>query len=209
MSRGGRPGRSYGAAVLVAGLVALVASSGVAAGTAASSCPSRALTTPFLPWGDRDLYFLATDGSMESTASWALTGGAKRVAGNETFYVNSPLDRNSLYLPYGSSARTASMCVTIHSPTLRLFVRNTGSAASALKVEVLFTDRFGFRRSVAVAALTGSSSWKPSPAVLFLNLIAPLLGAGETTWVSFRFSPMGWGGSWQIDDLYVDPLKMG
>jgi hypothetical protein len=26
--------------------------------------------------------------------------------------------------------------------------------------------------------------------------------------VAFRFTPIGLGAKWQIDDLYVDPLKM-
>ena len=35
-----------------------------------------------------------------------------------------------------------------------------------------------------------------------------LLNDGRVT-VSFRFQPIGLGAKWQIDDLYVDPLKMG
>lgn len=209
MLRGANTGRSYAAAILAVCLVALVAASGIGAGTAASSCPSSVLTRPFLPWYDQRQYFLAPDGSMESTAAWALSGGASRIAGNETFYVNSVADKNSLYLPPGSAARTAAMCVTIFSPSLRLFVRNTGSLLSALKVEVIFTDKYGNQRSAPVALLTGGSSWKLSPRILFANFIAPLLAGGETTSVSFRFSPIGVGGKWQIDDLYIDPLKMG
>jgi hypothetical protein len=209
MVRGANTGRSYAAAVIAVGVVALVAAGGIAAGTAGASCPPSSLTKPFLPWNDQRQYFLGPDGSMESTAAWALSGGAGRIEGNETFYVNSSADRSSLALPSGSSARTASMCVTIFSPSLRLFVRNTGSPASALRIEVLFRDRFGVNRAATVAMLAGGSQWKLSPKVFFINYIAPLLAGGETTWVSFRFSPTGFGGKWQIDDLYVDPLKMG
>jgi len=207
MSRA-RAGRRY-AAVLTVGLVALVLASGVAAGTTVPPCPSNTLTQPFLPWGDPGLYFLGPDGSEESTATWSLSGGAARVSGNEPYYVNSSSDRRSLYLPSGSSAETAATCVTIHDPTLRLFVRNTGSFMSALKVEVIYTDMFGNERSAQVALLVGGSSWQPSLPMLFLQCIAPTVGVDDQTWVSFRFTPVGWGGNWQIDDLYVDPLKMG
>jgi hypothetical protein len=194
-------------AAVVAALVAAIAASGVAAGTAVPPCPSRTLTQPFLPWGDRDPYFLAPEGSMESTYSWSLENGARRVPGNEPFYVNSSADRFSLALPYGSSAQTAPMCVTIFNPTMRFFARNSGSASSSLKVEVLYMGRDGIQRTATVGTITGGLSWTPSPALSFLRYTAPAVGGGGQTWVSFRFRPTGWGGNWQIDDLYVDPLK--
>ena len=51
------------------------------------------------------------------------------------------------------------------------------------------------------------------PRARMLRLEAPqdalhLLNDGRVT-VSFRFQPIGLGAKWQIDDLYVDPLKMG
>ena len=59
-----------------------------------------------------------------------------------------------------------------------------------------------------VGANTGGSSWAPSlPAIALLNVLG-LLNDGRVT-VSFRFQPVGLGAKWQIDDLYVDPLKMG
>ena len=40
-----------------------------------------------------------------------------------------------------------------------------------------------------------------------LNATALLNGGKEN--VKFRFRPAGLGAKWQIDDVYVDPLKMG
>jgi hypothetical protein len=34
--------------------------------------------------------------------------------------------------------------------------------------------------------------------------LLPLL-PGSNTAVAFKFTPVGLGGSWQIDDVYVDP----
>jgi hypothetical protein len=39
------------------------------------------------------------------------------------------------------------------------------------------------------------------------NLL-PLL-PGELTPVRFRFTPVGLGAAWQIDDVYVDPFRAG
>jgi hypothetical protein len=39
------------------------------------------------------------------------------------------------------------------------------------------------------------------------NLL-PLL-PGDHTPVAFRFTPVGLGGDWRIDDLYVDPYRRG
>ena len=199
-------GRSFAAAVSL-GLLALVVAGGVAAGTTVPPCPAQTLTTPFAPWGDSDLYFLAPDGSMESTLSWTLSDGAKRVTGNEPWYVNSASDRNSLSLGGGGSAQTASVCVTTHTPALRMFVRNTGLSSAALRVELLYTDKYGYQRTATVTYLTAGSSWMPGPAVMFLRYIAPLVRNDGQTSVSFRFKADGRGGNWQIDDLFVDPLK--
>lgn len=205
MTRHASVGRAL--AVAAAALVAAIAASGVAAGTVVPPCPSRTLTQPFLPWGDRDPYFLAPEGSMESTSSWTLENGARRVVGNESFYVNSPADRFSLALPMGSAAQTAPMCVTVFNPTMRFFARNSGSPSSALKVEVIYTSRDGSQRTATAGYVTGSGSWMPSPALFFLRYTAPAINGNGQTWASFRFRPIGWGGNWQIDDLYVDPLK--
>jgi len=43
--------------------------------------------------------------------------------------------------------------------------------------------------------------------VLFLQNIVPLLGGNGQTWVTFSFAPVGSGGSWRVDDFYVDPIK--
>ena len=40
------------------------------------------------------------------------------------------------------------------------------------------------------------------------NLTSVLNANGEAA-VAFRFTPIGLGARWQIDDVYVDPLKNG
>ena len=94
----------------------------------------------------------------------------------------------------------------IGDPTLRLFGRNTGSLLSTLKVEVLYEDSTGNVRSLVIGLLAGTGSWQPTlPLPVVANLL-PLL-PNQNTAVAFRFTPQGIGGSWRIDDVYVDPWR--
>jgi hypothetical protein len=114
-----------------AAIVALALLAAVAAGSASSAaaavppapCSAQKILRPFLPWADPSLYFLAPEGSMESFATWSLSN-ASPVFDNEPFRVNSPFDRRSLSIGSSGSATTAPICVTVLSPTLRLFLRN-------------------------------------------------------------------------------------
>jgi hypothetical protein len=131
-----------------------------------------------------------------------LTGGARLVAGNESFSVNSSSDRSSLSLPAGSSATSPATCITLLHPTLRFFALNSGAPTSVLTVDAI-VKLAGIRVSLPVGLLLGGSSWQPTLPLPFLtNLLAPLSGT-----VSFRFAPLGPGGGWRIDDVYLDPYK--
>ena len=50
----------------------------------------------------------------------------------------------------------------------------------------------------------GGSSWHPTAPMPLIANILPL-SASDKTPVRFRFSPLL--GSWQIDDVYVDPFR--
>jgi hypothetical protein len=176
----------------------------------AQSCAGRTYSQPFLRWLDPFRYVLAPRGNFESgTSGWTLKGGAAIVSGNEPFYASGPGTR-SLYLPAGSSATTPAMCVGILHPTVRYFAKNRGTILlSSLTVEVLFEDPLTRNvRALPVGVHTGGSSWHPSlPAVVLLDLLAPVLGKDGELAVAFRFRPVGLGARWQIDDVYVDPLR--
>ncbi len=172
----------------------------------AENCAPEELSQPFLPWADSDQYTLAPDGGFEDGgSSWSLEDGAAVVSGNETFYVRDASDTRSLRLPAGSSATSDVLCVGIEHPTIRLFVRNTGSAFSALKVKVHFVDARGNAHSLPIGLVTGDSGWEPTRpiAIRVNNLVDP----GEYTPVTFEFTPVGSGGNWRIDDFYIDPYR--
>lgn len=199
----------------IAVLVAALAAFGGAAGTAdaqllGGACGDRELSRPFLRWLDPMQYSLVGDGGFEAGArGWTLKGGAKVVSGNEPWKASGPGSR-SLYLPGGSYAMTPPVCVETLDPTVRYFARNRGIVAlSSLRVDAVLLDGSG-RPVLALPAgiHTGLGSWHPSlPGVALLNLTGVLSG-GKTS-VAFRFRPIGLGAKWQIDDVFVDPLKMG
>lgn len=194
--------RLFLAAAIVA--VALVPAQ---AGAAASTCGVRALSQPFLPWLDSRHYFLLPGGDLESTTGWTFSGGARLVAGNEPFYAHRATDKSSLLLPSGARARSAATCVDSDEPSMRFFVRNTGSPLALLAVEArIRTTVLGVttETSLPLGTVLGTQqAWRPSMSVLFELSVNQVLGG--TTTVDFRFTALG--GSWQVDDVYVDPFK--
>ena len=192
---------------LIIGLVTATAAPADAA--LLNGCPDQAMSRPFLRWLDPISYTLAPNGGFESGAQgWQLRGGATVASGNESFNL-SGAGRYSLYLPSGSTATSPAMCVETLDVFARYVAKNRGLIAlSSLKVDAIVKDSAGHTFTLPAGVNTGGSSWAPSlPAVALLDVLG-LLNDGRVT-VSFRFQPIGLGAKWQIDDLYVDPLKMG
>jgi hypothetical protein len=174
-----------------------------------SPCPSQPLTQPFQPWLDGARYTLVPNGGFESgTSGWNVTADALLTGENESFNVRAAADAASLALSSGASAVSSSVCIGTLSTKLRFFARNTGAAASILKVDVLYTDALGLHWDVPIGVLVAGPEWRPTPPLpLVANITAlPLLSNGSTE-VAFRFTVEGSGGAWQVDDIYVDPYK--
>ena len=188
---------------VIALLSALAALSSAPGAVAAGGCPGS-LTTPFLPWGDANQYWLAPGGNFESNSTWALSGGSTVGSGNETFYVNSKNDTHSLSIPAGGSATTPSVCVTLVSPLMR-FVAKGGNSTSPLNVEVIATTLSGITQ-VKIESIAAHSTWALTPQIYLLANLLALANPDGTTSVKFRFSSPGTA-TWQIDDVYVDPWK--
>jgi len=163
---------------------------------------------PFARWGDSASYMLVRDGTFEGGASgWSLSGGAKVVAGNEPFFLSgNQLDSHSLLLPAGSSAYSGTVCFALGDWHLRLLMRNVGSVTGGLRVQVIVPSLVGGLLSVLDGGtVKGSGAWSPSPRVaLALSNVTSLLG---TRAVAFRFTPVGAGAAYQLDDVYLDPWK--
>src|ERR671931_1099742 len=190
-----------GLALVAVLFAALAAATGSSAATGASSCNYGPASHPFASWGDVASYTLVPGGSFESGApGWTLSGGARVLSGNESYYANSRYDSHSLALPAGSSATTAPFCVSLNRPTIRVFVANGGSSSSKLRVKVVFRGLSGILGVLDGGTVSAGSAWNASP-IMLATLNAPL----GTKSAQFVFTPADSSGAWRIDDLYVDP----
>jgi hypothetical protein len=168
----------------------------------ATDCQDSALTQPFTSWGDKSQYKLV--GSFEDgTDGWKLTGGARVVSGNESHHVNGDDDASSLLLPAGSSATTPPVCVGLNEPTLRFFTRKNSGLLSTMAVTVSVQTSLGIWLTLPIGVDLGGS-WHPSLKMLVVANLLPLLPPDRTA-VKFSFAPL-LGGSWQVDDVFVDPF---
>jgi hypothetical protein len=178
--------------------------------TTAVNCGTPAESQVFLSWGDPAEYFLAPDGNFtDAAAGWSLSGGAGTVAGGDGYSLGgNAASTQSLALPDGSSATSPTVCVGIGEPTVRFAAENSGSATSSLLVSATVETTLGLDLTVPVGDITASGSWSPTPILPVVESLLPLL-PGNMTPISFTFAPLGRGGNWQIDDLYVDPWTRG
>lgn len=186
------------AAASTLAVAAAPASAGLVVGSA-SNCGPQPVSKPFTPWLDYADYTRMPGGDFESGAEgWELSGGAEVVEGGSG-------GASSLRLPAGSSATSPAICAGIEHPTSRFFVKRTSGGLGALhdlRVDVLYEDAGGTVQSQPIATVPGSSSWQPS---LPLPTVVNNLALTDQTPIAFRYTPQG--GSWAIDDVWVDPWR--
>jgi hypothetical protein len=188
------------AGLVAAGAFAAPAHAGILT-TSATDCNDGALTQPFARYGD-DAKYKNVGTFEDGTAGWTLTGGAKVVSGNETAHVSGPGDAHSLSLPAGSTATTPPVCVGLAEPTLRFFAKRDSGLLSSVVVTVHVQTSLGVWVTLPLGVDLGGA-WHPSGKMLILANLLPLLPPDRTA-VKFTFAPLL--GSYQIDDVYVDPL---
>jgi hypothetical protein len=195
--------RAAGAAFTVAAISAAVsapAQAGVLT-KSATDCGDPAISQAYKPWSDPSSYKLVDD--FESGADgWTLSGGAKVVAGDATPKIGAAGERYSLALPAGSVAVSPPVCVGLNEPTLRAFARKNSGLLSTMSVWVDVQTSLNVWVTLPIGVDLGGG-WHPTLPMLVVANLLPLLPPDQTA-VRFRFAPL-LGGSWQIDDVYVDP----
>jgi hypothetical protein len=166
------------------------------------ACPAPT-TQAFARWSDPAHYALAPDGGFEAGGSgWTFTGGARVGGGNESFFLRGRGDARSLVMPAGSTATTPPMCIGLGSSKMRFVV--AGAAGSAVKVQIVYRGVVSSVLGILDGGVVRTSGgWSPSPAISMLGGVAPLL----TQSVQFRL--VATAGSPQVDDVYLDPWKLG
>ena len=193
------------AAVALGALAALPATAAAVVVERAPSCDPQPTTKAFSMFGDQRDYVLAPGGSFESGApGWQLSR-ASVVSGNESYYVGGRSHSKALKIDGGGYATSPEICVGLEHPTIRLFTRNNRLLLSAMSVEVIVHTSLGLKVPVPIGLVLPHNPWKPTPSYLVVANLLPLLPDNYTP-VAFRFRAIG-GGSWWIDDFYVDPTR--
>jgi hypothetical protein len=195
------------AAVSVVAVLSIPAAS--AALPKLSLLPSCGATShPFTPWGDTSSYCSFPNLGFESgSAGWTLSGNASVVATNEPWHV-SGAGMHSLQLGPGASALSSPLPVSLLDPYLRFFARSAGANGS-LHVQVYFRGLTGNLTGLlnfGSLSAGGYASWQPTQKVLSA-LALPLL----TSTAQVQLTSQAKSGSWQVDDVYLDPriAKLG
>jgi hypothetical protein len=194
-----------GVAIIAAASHASQAKAGLL-GTGGGSYCDPSATQAFAPFGDSSYYARLYNGDFENgSLGWAFSGGARVVSGNEPYYLSGDRsDHNSLFLPAGSSAYSGTVCFALGDWHLRFMAKRL-SSSGGLHVQVVVPSLLGLLTVLDGGTVNGSGSWAPSPRMeLLLCNVTSLLG---TKAVAFRFTPVGSGASYQIDDVYLDPWK--
>jgi hypothetical protein len=194
------------AAMVSAAGLSVPAASAAVTNLVLPSCGAQSY--PFKPWSDPDAYCKFPNLGFESgTTGWTLTGKASIASANEPWHV-SGAGTHALQLGPGATALSSRLPVSLIDPWIRAFTRSVGANGS-LRVQVLFHGLTGNLTGVLnVGSLSpGSySSWQPTQRVLS-TLALPLL----TTSAQVQFTSTATSGSWQVDDVYLDPCasKLG
>lgn len=178
-------------------------------GVAVASCPSPGVSTPFSHWGDTNNYFLVPGGSFEGTSDnlgWSLSN-ASLTPGNEPFDINGSADGQSLTINPGGSATSPYFCIDNTMSNLR-FLAQEATAGSDLQVLFLVRKRWHVI-ATPVGDLTGDgspASWAPTDP---MTLPTGGIPDGWSVMAALEFVAPQSAGSWQIDDVLVDPYRSG
>jgi hypothetical protein len=194
-------------ATTVAAMALLAPAGSASAGILSQSagpCPTYSSSAVFSHWLDPMKYTLAPGGDFESSTGLTFTGGARIVAGNESSYVHSSGDRNSVLIPRGGTVTTGPICVGADKPTVRFFAKRPSFALLPLMtVEGVYTTKSGGTASLPLVGLPlAGGGWSLQLPMVSLGSVLEL---GDTTMMRFRIRAVS--GDWQVDDFYVDPWR--
>ena len=194
-------------ALVAAAFCAPAAQAGLISGLVGIVLPTcGSPSQPFAQWNDKNNYYAVPNNGLESgSGGWSLSGGAYVGSGNETYYVGGYGSR-SLVLPPGASGYSPSACINLTDPHVRAFAKSNG-ANGPLRMQVIFygiTGNLLGLFNVGDQYPAGFTSWQPTTEVP--SILALPLG---TSYFRVKFTSLASSGTWQVDDLYVDPWAIG
>lgn len=193
----------------VSAAFALASAGALASASAAdAACAQQTTTKAFAAYGDNADYVLAPGGSFESTsAKWSLTGSTL-VSGSAPFAAAAKTDRTSLSIPGAGLAASPAFCVGQEHPTFRFLARKTSGTWAQLLVKIRWTDSTGRSNDTVVGSLDGSryASWAPSPPIVLAQTL-PIWNRSQSFNAKIVLDPEDAGGTWQVDNVYIDPFR--
>jgi hypothetical protein len=174
-----------------------------------ATCEAPLIEQPFLSFKDSRDYVLAPGGAFEdgSLDGWSVEGGGI-TPGNEPFNLRGTTDGYSLSLPAGASATSPTMCVDLHWPTMRFVAKQADEKDAELEVEVLYPEAEAKKATWHEAKKLKAKwkdGWRPTDDVKLSPDRGGKFAGGRP--VALRFTNTSDHGSWQIDNVYVDPKR--
>lgn len=181
----------------------------VSASAAQAACAPQTTTKAFASYGDNADYVLAPGGNFEAgSAKWTLTSSSLS-SSTAPLAANAKTDRSSLTVAGKGLAVSPAFCVGIEHPNFRLQARQVNGTWAQLTVKLLWRQSStGKENTTVVGSFTGGSfaKWTPTPSMKLAETL-PLTGPGQTISAKIVLDPEDYGGSWQVDNVYVDPYR--
>ena len=175
-------------------------------GTALAACPSPSVSTPFSQFGDTNTYFLVPGGNFDGSAGGWNLNNASVTPGGDPANISGASNQDALTINAGGSAQSPFFCGDNTMPSLRFFA-NEVTKGSDLRVYAV-VNWGSWTGTYPISDLVDGSlgsGWSPGSPISVNNSLAP----GQTIQVALKFSVPQWSGAWQIDDVFVDPFRMG
>jgi hypothetical protein len=194
--------RATAAVAALAGALALtVAPAGAA--QASTQCGLRTTTIALALFGDPHSYFPIDGGTFESAdlSPFDVVGAPSVVQENEPWQVLGSTDTRSLALPPGAALR-ATFCVGLGEDSMRLFTKSPGLPGGSLTIRTTVATGYGSSATTSTTIRREEAGWSLSPRLPLPSLLT--LDGRRYVTVSFKNTGSG---SWQLDDLLVDPWR--
>lgn len=172
---------------------------------AAQACGSQDLRQPLLTLGDAGWYLPVDNADFEDgDDDWKLSK-ASLVQGNEPWKVLGAKHAAALRLNAGGTALSDEVCVTVDHTHSRFFARALTTTGS-LRVDVLW-DNEGKDQQATVLTLSAAQfkAWAASPVTPMAAAVKSLYEDEEDELVALKFTAVS--GTWEIDDVLVDPYR--
>ena len=189
--------RAVAAATIITG-VAVMGVTGTA--MAAGECGARSTTAAFARWGDSNQYFVADGGTFElGSTPWVTWGSARTTPNQSPFAMTGLGHTRSMRLPAYSGAGTPPICVFHNEESVR-FSYKAPYVGATLEVYIEVSNEQGYADTDTYVTAT-TRMWDVSQVIDVPNL----RDSNGQQWITIWIQPVDGVGTWQVDDVMIDP----